>query len=195
MGLLDKLLKEGKETIESLASEENKEKISDAFSDLKNKAEELGKEITSDENKEAAKSLLNALKEDFGGVFEEAHQKEETKENLEAELWTEDESETRSCREKIIAVLNEEFPQYAYEENVSPTKLGGQGRFMNYSIVVYDGKTPKLCIMIIGKTTTSHREYRWSKEFALENGYQFINFVEHYPNNIPYITERLHKYL
>ena len=52
-----------------------------------------------------------------------------------------------------------------------------------------------LIIMLIGKTTTQHREYRWSKEFALSHGMTFLNFVQHYPNRLDYISDRLHKYL
>ena len=66
---------------------------------------------------------------------------------------------------------------------------------MDYSIGVYSGEDPKLFIMLIGKTTTSHREYRWSREEAEKRGYPFINFIVHYPNTPAYISERLHKYL
>ena len=56
-------------------------------------------------------------------------------------------------------------------------------------------ETPKLLIMLIGKTTTSHREYRWSREVAEAKGIPFINFIRHYPNRVDYIRQRLHKYL
>jgi len=54
---------------------------------------------------------------------------------------------------------------------------------------------PKLFIMIVGKNTTTHREYRWSREQAERAGVTMINFVAHYPNEIPYIVDRLHQYL
>ena len=53
----------------------------------------------------------------------------------------------------------------------------------------------RLVIMIVGKTATSHREYRWSREFAESHGIIFLNFVRHFPNTIPYISDRLHQYL
>jgi hypothetical protein len=52
-----------------------------------------------------------------------------------------------------------------------------------------------IIIMLIGKTTCYHREYRWSREFAEERNIPFINFINHYPNRPEYISERLHKYL
>ena len=100
-----------------------------------------------------------------------------------------------SARTKLLNVLASEFPQYTVYENVSPTTIGGVGRFMPYSLGVYDGDVPKLFIMLVGKSTTAHREYRWSKEQAERAGVTMINFVEHYPNEIPYIVDRLHQYL
>lgn len=96
---------------------------------------------------------------------------------------------------KIRNVLIGQFSQYSFKENVSPTLFGGEGKFLDYSFVIYDGATPKLIIMMIGKTTCSSRYYRWSKEVADKNNITLINFVEHYPNEIAYISERLHKYL
>ncbi len=99
------------------------------------------------------------------------------------------------CRDKILQVLADEFPEYTVYEDVSPATLGGTGKFMNYSIVVAKDSEIKLVIMIIGKTTASHREYRWSKEFALNHGVTFLNFIRHYPNTLDYISHRLHQYL
>ncbi len=100
-----------------------------------------------------------------------------------------------TCRQRILDVISSQFPSYSVAEDVSPTTVGGTGRFMNYSIGVYSGGQPKLFIMIIGKTTTSHREYRWSKEAAEKAGVTMINFIAHYPNKTRYISERLSKYL
>ena len=103
--------------------------------------------------------------------------------------------EEPSCREKILRILNSEFPDLSFRENVSARELGGTGRFMDYSIAVYKEGRPKLMIMIIGKTTTLHREYRWAREFAEKNAISFINFIEHYPNEPEYVSKRLHSYL
>ena len=101
----------------------------------------------------------------------------------------------RPCRDKILEVLALEFPQYTVYENINPRDLGGEGRFMDYSIAVCEGNVIRLVIMIVGKTTCTHREYRWSKEFAKKHRIIFLNFVRHFPNSIPYIRDRLHQYL
>ncbi len=105
------------------------------------------------------------------------------------------EGENLPCRDKILKILAEEFPEYDVYEELSPNTLGGTGKFMNYSIAVAKDSVIQLVIMIIGKTTSTHREYRWSKEFALSHGMTFLNFVQHYPNRLDYISDRLHKYL
>lgn len=176
MGLFDKLLKEVKEAVNENISEEDKEK---------------------------ARNLLGNLKETFGNELEtikkavddyKAEQKEK-EENKIPEEFFEDYEDGRTARQRILDILAEEFPQYNVYENVSPAEMGGDGKFMDYSIIVCEGNEVKLAIMLIGKTTTSHREYRWSREFAENHGIQFINFVEHYPNHPEYIKQRLHKYL
>lgn len=96
---------------------------------------------------------------------------------------------------KIRKVLAESFPQYEIRENVSPATIGGQGKFMNYTFGVYAAGSPKLFIMLVGKTTCSSRLYRWSKEQAAKSGVTMINFVAHYPNDTGYIKDRLQKYL
>lgn len=96
---------------------------------------------------------------------------------------------------KIGKVLSESFSQYEVKTNVSPVTIGGTGRFMNYSFGVYQGGNPVLFIMLVGKTTCSSRMYRWSKEQAERSGVKMINFVQHYPNNVNYIKNRLSQYL
>lgn len=179
----NKVLEEGKKVVQEVATEENKEKARDFFNTL---GEKLG-DITEDV-KQKMDDLgidLSELKEDKGeGItYENDYFDEELPEdNIDA-------------RTKILDVLKNEFPQYEVREDVSPTTIGGTGRFMNYSIGVYDNGVPKLFMMLIGKTTTSHREYRWSREEAEKNGITFLNFIKHYPNRTEYISERLHKYL
>jgi hypothetical protein len=107
----------------------------------------------------------------------------------------EGECDRPTCRARILAVLASEFPSYTVKEDVSPHTIGGTGKFMNYSIAVYSGDEPKLFMMLIGKTTASHREYRWSKEEAAKKGIPMINFICHDPNKTVYIKQRLHKYL
>ncbi|MBQ3384492.1 MAG: hypothetical protein IJG59_04675 [Erysipelotrichaceae bacterium] len=176
MGLFDKLLKEVKEAVNENISEEDREK---------------------------AKNLLGNLKETFGNEIEtikkavddyKAEQKEKEENKIPEEFY-EDYEDGKTARQRILDILAEEFPQYNVYENVSPAEMGGDGRFMDYSIIVCEGNEVKLVIMLIGKTTTAHREYRWSREFAEDHGIQFINFVEHYPNHPEYIKQRLHKYL
>lgn len=97
--------------------------------------------------------------------------------------------------DKIKAVMQREFPQYEVREDVSPTTLGGTGRFLPYSLGIYENNVPKLFIMEIYNNTCASRYYRWSKEMAAKAGIPLINFVAHYPNRIEYIINRLHQYL
>ena len=178
MGLLDELLKEGADILKEVASDENKEKAAELLNSLKGTLKEHAGDL---------KDLAEAFQKEAGnGKKEEMEYKESYFEPVE---------DGTTSRERILEVLKNEFPNYAVKENVSPTTIGGQGRFMDYSIVVYEGDAPKLIMMLIGKTTTAHREYRWSREEAEKRGYPFINFVEHYPNTPEYISNRLHKYL
>ena len=178
-GLFDKILKEGSELLKDVASEENKEKASELLGSLK---DALG------EHAESLKEIVNEYQ------AEKKNAKPEKTVNYEPEDFEEVE-DGKTCREKILEVLASEFSNYTVKENVSPTTLGGTGRFMDYSIVVYDNDKPALIMMLIGKTTTYHREYRWSREVAEKNGYAFINFIEHYPNRPESISKRLHQYL
>ena len=215
MGLFDKLLKEGEKFVKEATSEENKEKVGAFFSNLKDTVSEKANELASEENKEKVGAFFSNLKDtvsekaaelgseenkekvsSFFSNLKESIKAEADKEKKEEEIWTpEPAEEGLTCREKILDVLKEEFPQYEVRENVSPAEMGGTGIFMNYSLAVYENGAPKLVMMIIGKTTTAHREYKWSRAFAQGEGITFLNFVEHYPNNKSYISERLHKYL
>jgi len=210
MGLFDKIIKEVtsdenkekatsflnnlkgtiEDTAKEITSEENKEKAAAFFGNIKDSIENTAKELTSEENKEKTSAFFQNIKESIHDMKKQAEAEEAKKE----EHYTPVE-DGKTCREKILEVLASEFPQYTVKEDVSPTTIGGTGKFMNYSIAVYDGETPKLFMMLIGKTTTFHREYRWSREEAEKKGYTFLNFVKHYPNTIPYITDRLHQYL
>ncbi|MBQ1306048.1 MAG: hypothetical protein IIY44_06640 [Erysipelotrichales bacterium] len=219
MGLFDKVLKQGEKFIKDVASEENKEKASAFFNKVKDTVSEKAAEIASEENKEKASAFFHKVKDTvsekaaeltseenkekvssfFSNLKEQAS---EWKENIRREEEKEEayynpteEEEAKSCRDKIMEVLASDFPQYEVKEDVSPVTFGGEGRFMNYSIVVYEEGKAKLVMMLIGKTTTAHREYRWSKEAAQKAGVPFINFVKHYPNTYAYIRDRLHKYL
>ena len=176
----NKVLEEGKKVVQEVATEENKEKARDFFNTLGEKLGDVAEDV-----KQKMDDLgidLNELKKEEETHYEEDYFEEQPEDNVDA-------------RTKILDVLKNEFPQYEVREDVSPTTIGGTGRFMNYSIGVYDNGVPKMFIMLIGKTTTSHREYRWSREEAEKNGITFLNFIKHYPNRTGYISERLHKYL
>ena len=155
---------------------------------LKNVGDIVDKEMGED-----AKKILGEL----GDAIKEAQanqpvQKEEAAPAADEAIYEED---GEPCDKKIRECLASEFPQYTVKENVSPTTIGGTGKFMDYSFGIYDSDKPKLFIMLVGKTTCSTRLYRWSKEQAAAAGVTMINFVKHYPNNPEYIKERLHKYL
>ena len=106
-----------------------------------------------------------------------------------------DEEEEVDVRKEIEEIVAECFPQYELRRNVSPTTIGGQGRFLDYSYGLYRDGVPKLFIMIVDKKTCCHRMYRWSKEEAANKGITMINFVEHFPNKYDYVKNRLAQYL
>lgn len=97
--------------------------------------------------------------------------------------------------EKLRVILEREFPQYEVKEQVSPTTIGGTGKFRDYDFAVYENGTPKLFIMVVYSNTCASREYRWSKEEAAKAGVTMINFVYCFENKIDYIINRLHQYL
>ncbi len=105
------------------------------------------------------------------------------------------EDEPADVRKEIEDIVAECFPQYELRRNVSPTTIGGQGRFLDYSYGLYRDGAPRLFIMIVDKKTCSHRIYRWSKEEAAKRGITMINFVEHFPNKYYYVKNRLAQYL
>ena len=207
MGLFDKLIKEGSKALNELSKEENKEKATSILGGIMEVAgftavEE--NESTFSFRKPGTKPASSApaytpTPSAAGGLFQEVSASDsmfgQSGQSSAEDLMYQEDTSGLTCREKILRVLADEFPRYDVKENVSPHTIGGQGRFMNYSIGVYDMDKPVLFIMIIGKTTTSHREYRWSREEAEKRGITFLNFIEHYPNRVEYIKERLHKYI
>ena len=182
MGLFDKLVKEGANILKEVTSDENKEKVSSLFNKVK---EEMG-------------DAAEKLKEQFDGIdFSQlvSEKKKEDEKTYGGVNYFEVEEDGIPVEEKIDACLHSYFPEYDVDKDVSPRELGGNGNFMNYSYVISKAGEIKLIIMLIGKTTTAHREYRWSREFAEANNYQFINFIKHYPNAPEYVEARLRKYL
>lgn len=98
------------------------------------------------------------------------------------------------CRRRVLQCLNQNFGSYNIQENVPSTIFGERGG-LPYSIMVSQGSSPKLVIMIIGKTTVSRRNYRFSRQAAESKGVTLINFIGHYPNRPEYILNRLRQYL
>lgn len=96
---------------------------------------------------------------------------------------------------KLRLVLANEFPGYEVREQVSPTTLGGAGKFRPYDFGVYENGVPKLFIMVVYNNTCAQREYRWSKEEAEKAGVPMINFVFAFENRVNYVIDRLHQYL
>ncbi len=185
MKIFGKFLEEAGKALQDVATEENKEKAKQALSSFGEKLNSI------------AGDVKNKL-EEAGFNLEEMEKGSKPKENITYETDYEAERPEltyEEARDRILKVISIEFPNYEVFCDVSPTKYGGTGRFMNYSIVVCENGNPKLFIMLIGKTTTAHREYRFSKEFAQKLGVTMINFVVHFPNEIPYINQRLHNYL
>ena len=182
MGLFDKLLKEGANILNEVTSDENKEKVGSFLNKLE----------------EGLTEGAEKLKEQFGDLNLGELVSEAKKEDQKAYggvNYFEVEDDGRPVEEKLEECLRVHFPEYDVDKDVSPRELGGTGRFMNYSYVISKSGEIKLIIMLIGKTTSQHREYRWSREFAQAHNYQFINFITHFPNAPEYIEARLHKYL
>lgn len=179
MGLFDKIKAVGNKVVSDVTSEESKEKAKDFFGNVGSKINDVAGNV---------KNYVNeAIEEDEKNKAQQTAAAPAAQSNAAPD--------GVPCRDKLLSVLANEFPGYAVAENISPLTIGGTGRFMNYSIGVYNGGMPVLFIMIVGKTTCSHREYRFSKEEAAKHGIPMINFVEHYPNETSYISGRLHKYI
>ena len=181
MGLFDKLIKEGINAV--------------------NAGKDAGNEVATEENKEKARELFGKIKETVADevetlkkAAEDYREKQQKEETVTSDSY-EPVNDGKTARQRILDILEEEFPQYHVTTDGSPVTLGGKGRFMDYSIVISNEEQIALIIMMIGKTTTAHREYRWSREFAEERGIKVINFINHYPNRPEYIIERLHRYL
>ena len=96
---------------------------------------------------------------------------------------------------KLRNILGNQFPGYTFKENVDPVSIGGPSGGMPYSFAVSGADGIKLLIMIIGRNTCTHKDYKISRSYAEQNGIQFINFIEHFENTVPYVTQRLHDYL
>lgn len=193
MGLLDKVTKLGKKVISDVTSDESKEKAKEFIAGVPGFMSEVAKGVA-ETAKDVKEYVQDAVKDDEP-VVATTTQEPVNQTACSNNEDTCDGTCNCTCREKLLKLLAKEFPQYTVKENVSPTTIGGTGKFMNYSIGVYSAETPKLFIMVIGKTTCAHREYRWSKQEAAKNGITMINFVDHYPNERDYIVNRLHKYL
>lgn len=103
--------------------------------------------------------------------------------------------EDKEVDEKLREILASEFPQYEVKEQVSPTTIGGEGKFLPYDFAVYENGQPKLFIMVVYNNTCASREYRWSKEQAEFAGVTMINFVYAFENKKDYMIDRLHQYL
>ena len=174
MGLLDNLIKRG---VSEGISKGIRDAVSGAVEKAVNPVAQQWANKTADDLNTAAKAVESSANE-VRAAAEDLY-----------------EDDGLAAAVKIRKVLAEDFSQYEVKENVSPETIGGVGQFMNYSFGVYAAGTPVLFIMLVGKTTCSSRLYRWSKEAAAKNGTTMINFVEHYPNNVTYIKERLSQYL
>ncbi|MBR0386089.1 MAG: hypothetical protein IJI05_06055 [Erysipelotrichaceae bacterium] len=214
MGVLDELLKKGKKAAEKLASADDADKAKQFLNALVETANDLADAMK--------KADLTDLKKAVGGFLDEAvtaakaekENEEKSVQNVEPDFngeisyatasyagirkddyYMELPEDSLDCKAKILEVLAADFPQYEVREEVSPTTIGGKGRFMNYSLGLYFNGQPRLFIMIIYGSQGRKREYRWSKEQAAAVGITMINFLKYSPNRYWYIKERLSQYL
>lgn len=101
----------------------------------------------------------------------------------------------KEIKERILEIINKDYEGCSVEFDFSLNKLGWQGKFMNVSIYIHSKNEPKLFIMIIGKTTPSHKEYINSINEIKERNYKVIAFKKYLPIKDDYIVDRLHYYL
>lgn len=171
MGLLDKVLKKGKEALAGDLAGKIVEAVSETVLGTEEKPTALGKLVgeaaaLQENEKQSATAAVSANQ----GIV------------VPVEV-------------KLRNIIGNQFPSYQLRENISPAELGGPADGMDYSFAVCDGVSVKLLIMIIGRNTCAHKDYKVSKAFAEEAGITMINFIAHFENTVPYITERLHNYL
>ena len=167
MGLLDKVLKKGKEALTGDLAGKIVEAVSETVLGTEDNPTALGKL-----------------------VGEAAALQEEEKQSVSA-----NQGITVPVEVKLRNIIGNQFPSYQLRENVSTAELGGPADGMNYSFAVCDGSTVRLLIMVIGRNTCEHKDYKISKAFAEQAGITMINFIAHFENTVPYITDRLHNYL
>ena len=203
MGLLDELLKNV-----------DTEKLNESLNEIKDQF----KKIDTTELKDAVDKLAGAFPEELvQGLKNETKKEEvkvdpkaveEAKNNTDISYATVDYTgidkadyyewlpeDDMPAKGKIMEVLAADFPEYEVREDVSPTLIGGTGKFLDYTLGVFKDNEPKLFIMVLDGRNDRRRTYRWSKEQAEKAGITMINFIEKSPNRYWYISERLHKYL
>lgn len=210
MGILDELLKKGKELAEKASEADGKDmtkQFLDAISETAGELNDALKKVDVSDLKDAFSSMLNEQ-----GKNVRAPEERKTEEPVEIrtdynysdvsyagidkeDYYMELPEDSYDCKTKILEVLAKDFPNLEVREDVSPTTIGGTGRFMNYDLGIYANGTPKLFIMIIYGSKGRLREYRWSREQAERAGVAFINFIKDSPNRYWYISQRLRQYL
>ena len=109
MGLLDKIIKEGKELIDNVATEENKEKALEFLNTVKEGLQDVAKDV-----KENVSDFADDVKNTVGDLSDGVKNRLDeikTSDEEEATFYEYDESDNRTAREKILKVLNEKFPE------------------------------------------------------------------------------------
>ncbi len=170
MGFLDSLLRKSSNAVTSAAARAVGNAVGDVVED-------------------AAQGFIKGLKNVGEGAKEKASS--ETTQSKTAR----DDFADKEVDEKLREILSTEFSQYEVKEQVSPTTIGGEGKFLPYDFAVYENGQPKLFIMVVYNNTCASREYRWSKEQAENAGVTLINFVYAFENRKDYMIDRLHQYL
>lgn len=166
MGFLDSLLRKSSNAVTSAAARAVGNAVGDVVED-------------------AAQGLMKGLKNAANDANEEIKQSKTVR----------DDFSDKEVDEKLREILKTEFSQYEVKEQVSPTTIGGEGKFLPYDFAVYENGQPKLFIMVVYNNTCASREYRWSKEQAESAGVTLINFVYAFENKKDYMVDRLHQYL
>ncbi|MBQ6696138.1 MAG: hypothetical protein IJN16_05485 [Lachnospiraceae bacterium] len=168
------------------------------FDALLNKGAKMLKQAATEAMENAAEEIFSGLKETGGSTASASTSRTSTSQEGTSRVNTPsgyEALEGEMVDDKLRSILAKEFAQYEVKEQVSPTTLGGTGKFLPYDFGIYENGVPKLFIMVVYNNTCAHRDYRWSKEEAARAGVPMINFVYAFENKIDYIINRLHQYL
>lgn len=145
--------------------------------------------------KMGADKLVDAVSNSLSGASASSGQNSVKPQKDERYDWEVVRENGKDVWQKLEEIFASHFSDYEVRRDVSPTEIGGVGKFQPYTYGLYLNGEPKAFVMVTGHNQDSKREYRWSKEQAQKEGIPFINFFSHFENKETYIIDRLSRYL